>query len=55
MIAHVAWLPVEEVIPTLMGGLGTCLALVLTPFVARLRNQTRLRRGSLTSPHRSRA
>ena len=48
MIAHVAGLPVEEVLPTLVGGLGTCVALVLAPFGARLRHQSRLRRGSRT-------
>ena len=50
MIAHVAWLPVEEVLPMLTGGLGTCLALVLTPFGKRLRNRTRLRRSLGVSP-----
>jgi hypothetical protein len=34
---HLAGLPVEEVLPTLMGGLSTWLVLRLTPLGRRLR------------------
>ena len=37
IIAHVGGLPVEEVLPALMSGVGGCLILRLTPLGSRVR------------------
>jgi hypothetical protein len=50
VIAHVGGVPVEEVLPTLTGGLGTGLLLVFTWAVARVRHpRAALRQRSRTA------